>query len=361
MRVAIRVDLSVPMGLGHARRCQSLAFALRDSGAQILFVSRPMDLDSRAVLSRPFYDVRLLERPAGAYERIDQAAPQHASWAGVSWEQDANDTIAALRGWQPDWLVIDHYSFDSRWHTSVRHALGCRILVVDDLADRDLDADILVDHNWCDDHRLKYGSHATRVSRLLGGPRFALLGPDYATTQPYSFRPEVESIGIFMGGTDAARLSETALAACRRIAGFSGTIEVATTSSNPNLRRLRECCAVSPGTTLLVDQPSLAGFFARHDLQIGAGGGATWERCCMGAPSIAVIGAANQVPVLRPLSGLGVLLAVESENANAPMLAGYVGELIESPATRHDLGVSARNMVDGLGSTRVAQEVGGRC
>lgn len=361
MRVAIRVDLSVPMGLGHARRCQSLAFALRDSGAQILFVSRPMDLDSRDVLSRPFYDVQLLEPAAGTCERFDRAAPQHASWAGVSWAQDAHDTIAALREWRPDWLAIDHYSFDSRWHTAVRHALGCRILVVDDLADRDLDADILVDHNWCDDHRFKYGSHATRVSRLLGGPRYALLGPDYAIAQPYSFRPEVESIGIFMGGTDAGRLSETALTACRKIAGFSGTIELATTSSNPNLERLSECCAVSPCTTLLVDQPSLAAFFARHDLQIGAGGGATWERCCMGAPSIAIIGAANQIPVLRPLSGLGILLAVEPENANAPTFGRCVGELIESPETRRKLAASARNMVDGLGATRVAREVCGQC
>lgn len=359
MRVAIRVDMSVTMGLGHALRCKALAFALSQAGASVRFVSRPIDLDSEHVLGST-HELHLLEQISFPYEPSGEALPRHASWAGVSWERDAAETVELLRHWDPDWIVVDHYSFDSRWHDAVRQMTGCRIAVIDDLADRQLSADILVDHNWSQNHRLKYGAYAADAV-MLAGPRYALLGPDYSTTARYAFSNDVRSIGIFMGGTDAVAMSETVLDACREKLGFRGSIEVATTSFNQNLDRLRARCAAWPRTHVVVDQPSLASFFARHDLQIGAGGGATWERCCMGAPTIAVICAENQIHVVRPLHTLGVLVGVEKENSSSSKLAMTIRELMNDARKRRELAASARNLVDGLGAIRVAKEILSKC
>ena len=60
---------------------------------------------------------------------------------------------------------------------------------------------------------------------------------------------------------------------------------------------------------IATDLPDLAGFFARHDLQIGAGGGATWERCCMGVPSVLVVAADNQNVVVPQLAARGIAAA----------------------------------------------------
>lgn len=104
-----------------------------------------------------------------------------------------------------------------------------------------------------------------------------------------------------MGGTDPGGISARVLAACRA-AGFAGTIEVVSTSANSRLDALQQACAVDSAVTLTLDQPDLAGFFARHDLQIGAGGGATWERCCIGAPTVAMALVANQSAVVPGLA-----------------------------------------------------------
>lgn len=348
-RVAIRVDASATMGTGHLKRCLSLAQALAEAGAQLLFVTRPLDVVAAQVLATQDVAVRWLPPPpASGMSSTDVDAPPHAAWAGVPGTQDAQETAQVLTGWHPYWVVLDHYAFDARWHRAVRNALSCRLLVVDDTADRAIDADALLDHNWDADHRHKYAVRVQRPLRWLTGPRYALVSAVYRHAPRHVFSPEVRSIGIFMGGTDPGGISAWVLAACR-LAGFSGPVEVVSTSANPHLSTLREACAADGRTTLTLDAPDLAAFLAGHDLQIGAGGGATWERCCIGAPTIAIAVAANQSAVVPGLAALGVVRAADEST-----LTDVLRDLIHNPPARQTLAIRAAALVDGRGAQRVA-------
>lgn len=346
-RVAIRVDASATIGTGHLKRCLSLVQALVEQGARVSLVTRALDGVSAQVLREAPCPVRWLPAPEGEFP-INGSDPPHAVWGGVSWAQDARDTVSALKTERPDWLVLDHYAFDARWHDAVRTAWGGQLLVIDDTADRSLAPDVLLDHNWAPDHRAKYAGRLKREPRWLAGPRHALLSPAYRSAPRHTFHTEVRSIGIFMGGTDPDGISARVLAACRA-AGFAGAIEVVSTAANPHLIALREACAVDPGAMLTLDQADLAAFFARHDLQVGAGGGATWERCCIGAPTIAIAVAANQLAVVPGLASLGALRAA-TENT----LTEVLRELIADPTARQALGERAAELVDGRGAQRVA-------
>lgn len=348
-RVVIRVDASVRMGTGHLRRCLSLAQALTEAGADVVFVCRRLDGVSVQVLAASRVTTHWLPPPPAGFASAADAPP-HAVWAGIAQEQDAQDTLQALSGWSPDWVVVDHYAFDARWHRAVRDALGCRLLVIDDIADRDLDADALLDHNWSANHHAKYAAHLHRPPRWLCGPRFALLSSGYRNAARYAFCEVVRSIGIFMGGTDPDGASARALAACRA-AGFAGPVEVVSTSASPHLGALRAACGADPVATLTLDEPDLAAFFARHDLQIGAGGGATWERCCIGAPSVVVAFADNQNAVVEALDSLG---AAVGSSSDSPHLSNSIRALIEKPELRRNMANSSRELVDGYGALRVA-------
>lgn len=361
LRVAIRVDASADIGTGHLKRCLSLAQALLEQGAQPALVTRALDGVSTQVLRDAPCPVHWLPAPAAQVDLPHNGdAPPHTAWAGVSWRQDACETADALRAQRPDWLVVDHYAFDAHWHDDLRKTLGCPLLVIDDTADRSLSADVLLDHNWDPDHRARYAGRLVREPRWLTGPRFALLAPVYRLAKRYRFSDSVRSVGIFMGGTDPGGISVHVLTACRE-AGFSGPIEVVSTSANPHLASLRTSCAASPGTTLTLDEPDLAAFFARHDVQIGAGGGATWERCCIAAPTIAIVVAANQSVVVPALDRLGALRAASlpgfQEGANmkgVPSLPQVLRELLADPAARERLSRHAASLVDGRGAQRVA-------
>ena len=350
----MRVDASTAMGTGHLRRCLALGRALLGMGSSVVLVSRDLGLDWRA-LARDAGVEATRSLPAPGTADLDAArrgAAPHAGWAEVTQERDAAETCAALGGDAPDWIVVDSYSFDSRWHDEVRRATGARLCVIDDLADRPLSADLLVDHNLSPDHRAKYGEHGSGVRRLLGGPRFALLDRCYQQVHAFRVRDRVESIGIFVGGTDPWNASAAAALACLDGAGFGGSIEIASTRSNPHLASLRSLARERPSVSLLVDAPDLSAFFSRHDLQIGAGGGAALERCRVGAPSILVALAGNQVAPVGALVACGA--ARQASSVEAGSMTPVLQELLADPAARRELSRRARAVVDGRGTERVA-------
>jgi UDP-2,4-diacetamido-2,4,6-trideoxy-beta-L-altropyranose hydrolase len=341
MKFAFRTDASTGLGLGHLKRCLALGHVLRSRGAGVHFFLRGNDVDGAELAAVQGFSSTTLALGATQGEVADATAFVHAA--------------RSVRTARPDVVVVDHYGLGARWQRAVRGALDVRMAAIDDLGDRQHDVDVLVDHNLCSD--TKYASRISAEAHLLTGPRYALLGPTYTTTPHNEAAAQVRSIGICMGGADALNLNETALDACRALAGFGGDIEIATTTANPHLERLRARLLTDPRTRLSLDQPDLAAFFARHDLHIGAGGGSTWERCCLGAPTLAVIAADNQRPVLLPLRELGVLELVDDDPATADPMARALQALLGDARHRAALGRNARKLVDGLGAERVADQL----
>lgn len=337
MDVVIRVDASQAIGTGHVRRMIALATALRRAGADVRFVTRDLGLDLASDLCD--FPVVTLSSPMSTAVTSTIA---HAQWAGIDEIDDATETIGALAGTAPDWIVVDSYAFGAAWHTSVRDATGARIVAIDDLADRPLAADLIIDHNYSPLGAAKYNDVAPGTPVLIGS-RHALLGAAYADAPRHVVKPVVRSIGIFMGGVDAVAATGTVLDA---LDGLDCAIEVATTSANPHLPTLR-----ARGVRIVCDLPDLAGFFARHDLQIGAGGGASWERCCIGAPTLLLAVADNQRATVPILAELGVVATCAFDPA---AIRTTVEALISAPDRRHAMADRARALVDGKGALRIA-------
>ncbi|WP_271008558.1 UDP-2,4-diacetamido-2,4,6-trideoxy-beta-L-altropyranose hydrolase [Paucibacter sp. B51] len=336
MRILIRADASRDIGVGHVKRCLSLGQALTDCGAEVTLLTRLRDVDTRSMAAQ-----------AGI---ACTALPDSDEAGGMV---DAETTANHVARDRTDWVIVDHYGIDEQWHRRVAEA-GARIAAIDDLADRPLDASVLIDQNEAD-HPSKYVSVLAASTPILGGPRFAMLSSAYADAPRWQASGSVRSIGIFMGGTDAAAMSEVALRACREHAGFEGPIEIATTSGNERLLVLRDLCEADPRTSLLVDAADLTRFFARHDLQIGAGGGATWERCCVGAPTLLLRCAPNQDAVIPALVRRGVVRTVApTKDRDTVAVGDALRELMTDAKLRATLSRRSLDTVDGLGARRVA-------
>ena len=358
MDIAIRVDASANIGFGHFKRCLSLANALETLGSRVVFVSRNLGIDVRQLAAAGGFQSIVLGRPGRDSRVASGGRPRHAAWAQVNWQTDARDTIEALSSFVPAVVIVDHYAFDARWHSVVRQHLNSILVVIDDLADRPILADVLIDHNLDALDIAKYAGQVSSKTRLLVGPRFALLGPSYRNLRKYRFREVVKSIGIFMGGIDEGGLSKVALRGCREIAGFKGLIEIASTSANIRLDELRRLESESVSTKVVVDLPSLVDFFARHDIQIGAGGGAAMERAAVGVPSLLLVTAENQRRVVCELVSIEAAAALElGSTLSLHTIGEAVTRLLESPANRRKLAENSSRLVDGRGATRVAAHV----
>lgn len=358
MRIAIRADASAAIGTGHIRRCLSLGESLRDAGAEVAFLTRALGLDLAPLIRSAGFALFQLPSPGHAFIN-EPGAPPHARWAGTGWREDAAESRAAIESWRPDVLILDHYAFDASWIDAIRPARKLGIVVIDDLGDRALSADIIVDHNYSDDHAYKHRISAQYRPRLMGGPRYALLSRSYQTRSDFVPGQHVTSVGVFMGGSDIANATEAACGAVRSALGPGVVVNVVSTGANPHLDRLRRFVNDDGNMSLSLDLPDLAAFFARHDLQIGAGGGATWERCCVGAPTIAIAFADNHVPVLEPLETLGVLRFSRGRGADYKTLAADIGAVASSRELRAEMSRKARALVDGRGTSRVVRAIMG--
>lgn len=354
MHFAIRVDASDQIGTGHLMRCLTLADALRVRGAEVHFVSRHMPLHLQQMLRDHGHQFTLLaESNEGLTDEL-----AHARWLGTSQTIDAQATRAALAGRKWDWLIVDHYALDARWESELR--LSCRkIMVIDDLADRMHDCDVLMDQNIYSDMHSRYVGKVPPHCRQLMGPRYALLRPDFALTRQRSMPRDgdVRRILVFFGGVDAANYTGRAIAGLAALQNTALQVDVVIGAVHPKREQLLKDCAAY-GYVCHVQTDRMAELMADADLSIGAGGGATWERCCLGLPTLVLSTAYNQKRQLVDAARAGLVYAPDVDDDIESAVARHMMVLIENPSLRTLISGNGMHAVDARGASRIVHALG---
>lgn len=356
MNVAFRVDASIEIGTGHFMRCLSLAAGLKQRGAQVRFVSRHMPKHLRDMLNAKGHEMEPLN---GIPSEVTSDDSSYAHWLGVSQAQDATDTSQALSGQTWDWLVVDHYALDDRWETVLRNTAK-RVLVIDDLADRRHDCDVLLDQNFYSNMDFRYTGKVPAHCELLLGPRYALLREEFrrlrAQVSPRT--GTMKRVLMFFGGVDIENSTCRAIEALVNI-GIPGLlVDVVIGVQHPFRDQIESECA-QHGFTCHVQTTRMAELMAAADLAIGAGGSASWERCCLGLPALIVALAHNQVEIGKALDLFGASIYLGTlERASAPLMRRTIVDLVNHQSRLAALSKKSYSLVDGLGIDRVCQSLG---
>lgn len=360
MNIAFRTDSSLQIGSGHVMRCLTLADELRQRGADIMFVCREHPGNMIGLIEAKGYPVvRLAQAEAEYAEAPEDLA--HAAWLGVSWQQDAVETMVALGDSMPQWLIIDHYAIDHRWEKLLRPQVG-KIMVIDDLADRLHDCELLLDQNFGRTADA-YGSLVPEGCNLLLGAQYALLRPEFAALREYSLNrrknPSFNQLLVTMGGVDKDNVTGdilNALKDCQLPDNFR--IKVVMGPTAPWLVSVRQQAKkLAWDVDVKVNVKDMAQIMADSDLTIGAAGSTSWERCCLGLPSLVVCLAENQREVICALEKKGVALTLDIkalQKDGAPVLWSKLVLLKEELTTF--TAVSA-GVTDGYGAQKVSQWV----
>lgn len=303
MKVVFRVDASARMGTGHLMRCMALAEALQERGAQTLFVCREHEGNLIAAMRQKALHVKAL--PA-AIAPSSNAAEDYAAWLGVSQAEDAEQTIHALEGDKPDWLVVDNYGLDIDWEQRLRPYAG-NLVVIDDLANRHHDCDVLLNQNYSAEGERRYRGLVPDACKVLLGPGYAMLRKEFKEIrerlEPRSH--ELKTVLVFFTAGDDQGETLKAMQGIE-LFGKAECVNVVVGQSNPrNVEIIRKCDELRWGYHCQVDY--MASLIARADLVIGAGGSSNWERCALGVPALVTILAANQAPIAQALDRLGVV------------------------------------------------------
>ena len=342
MKIVFRVDASREVGFGHLSRCINLAEVLRSRGNDVLFICREDESKSFKVLEDRLFKTCIL--------------PRNTASSQISQEVDANETVKALDGLRPSWLVVDSYELDDIFEQKLRGFVE-KIAVVEDLANRHHDCDLLIDQNYSDRTVETFKRQVPETCKFLIGPKYALLNSVFAKIREVSVaqRTELKRIFVFCGGSDPNNLTKTVLDALGRDEFSEIKVDVVIGSQNQNLKAE----LTNPYKSNIEFHESgdnFAKILSSADLVIGAGGTTTWERMCLGLPSIVVSIAENQNPACEKLGSDGL---VNYLGAQASLRSGVIRDAVieakNNYASLFDQIERGQILVDGRGCERVAE------
>lgn len=335
--VVFRVDASIQIGSGHVMRCLTLADALVLQGVECHFICREHQGSLIAFITERGYKVHSLSHTHSSREKdngeVDEALA-HAPWLGATQDEDAALCVPIIKSLQPDWVIVDHYALDKCWESELRPYCQ-QIMVIDDLADRQHDCDLLLDQTFgrnSDD----YQSLVPESCTLLCGAEYALLRPEFAQWRDYSLRRrkqgKLESLLINLGGVDKDNvttqilkvLSNSPLPSDIRITVVMGT-------TAPWVEQVQQQAELMPcRTEVKVGVSNMAELMANSDLAIGAAGATSWERCCLGLPTITVVIAENQQTIANNLQEHGAALFINQVDIQSEQFGSKINNAAQS-------------------------------
>jgi len=172
----------------------------------------------------------------------------------------------------------------------------------------------------------------------------------------------VRKILVSMGGSDPANVTGLVLDGLAEVEwSFLPQIEVILGNCSPHINEIRLKAKnnrlpikVSINVSNMVER------MLEADLAIGAGGSTSWERCCLGLPTIMITIAENQKEIVRQLELSGAVVNLGESQDLVPLdIKNEIDRFLKDPHAWIALSQNAAAICDGLGAPKVANIIMG--
>ena len=343
-KIFIRADSSVDMGIGHMMRCLSLAEILVKTDFEVIFISNKLNAKIYNLIIKKRCKICIL--------------PENNQNTNIV-EHDAIETQKIIKSFDDSisWLLVDHRNLDVEWEKILRKSVQ-KIIVIDDLANKKHDCDILIDQNLYEKANQRYQNLVPKNCKKLLGPKYALLRSEFSNLRQKSIKSKIklENILISFGGTDPSNETRKVLEALKILNLENIHIDVVTTSLNPFKDEIQQLCSSMTNTNFHCDVDKIGALMKTSDLAIGAGGSTTWERCCLGLPSLVSVISDDQLACTEIMDKNGYLIYLGlAENLT---VNDYI-EKIKNFNIEHLQKISelSLTLVDGQGCQRILNEM----
>lgn len=341
MNIYFRADSSINMGTGHIMRCLTLATALQEEKCKITFICRELPDVLHTMLKQKGINVIKL------CSNMDE---EHVEVLN----------IIAKNQYMIDWLIVDHYSIDTKWESQVKPYVK-RLFVIDDLANRSHNCDLILDQNLYEDFQKRYSKLVPKGCIQLLGPKFALLRKEFTQRREKFLEKsdhDIKRILICFGGTDPSNETLKCVNAIKDSVFSKLHFDVVIGSTHSKLAELNRIIEDIPNVNLYIQTTDMATLMAEADLGICSGGTITWERYCMGLPAIIIAVAENQINIAKNAERILVDRYLGySEN----IAVGHIREALLNSLKQVELlrisRIRAMELVDGQGASRIVDHM----
>ncbi|MGH6892553.1 MAG: UDP-2,4-diacetamido-2,4,6-trideoxy-beta-L-altropyranose hydrolase [Dongiaceae bacterium] len=325
--IVFRIGGGKQVGLGHLRRCLSLAEALRRLATECLFL-----LDGDATC-------------------VDQTTAAGFEAIRIRPGEDLSQTLEQCRKRKARAIVADSYALDTAYLASLHEAKAV-VAAVDDLADRELPVDLVINGS-VNANQLVY--RAGKTTRFLLGTQYILLRSEFAEEPKRTIAEQVRRVLVTVGGGDPQQLTPKLVRwAAEALKDASVDVVIGPMFDDQSSSEL-----TPTATAVHLNPRNIRNIMLDADLALCGGGQTTYELAATGTPAVAIRLADNQTQNLAGLNSAGALVwAGDVHDADLEVKTNRaLAVLAGDPARRAALSQRGRALVDGQGATRVARAI----
>tara|TARA_B100000378_G_scaffold32530_1_gene24359 strand:+ start:709 stop:1770 length:1062 start_codon:yes stop_codon:yes gene_type:complete len=340
----IRVDSSIDIGSGQITRCLILANEMKQFFDQIIFITKNFNGNAIKLITKNGFKKEIIFSNADISDTDNEKI--------LDYEFDAYETLKIIKKHTKSekWILVDHYRLDSKWELIINN-FSDKLLVIDDLADRNHNCDLLIDQNSFES---RYDNLTPNNCKLLLGPKFAILGSEFLKMRSKMKQRSgsCKNFLISFGGTDPNNETIKASIAINKLKIKDMEVNVVVGISNPNTVEIKNFCLGKPNFRFHYQTDKMAELMSNSDLSLGAGGITSWERCCLGLPSLVSILSKDQEEVTTTLGKFGCAVNLgKAESVTADNYIKIIQSLDEDMLKQ--MSDNCLELVDGKGISRI--------
>ena len=339
-KVLFRVDSSTNLGGGHLSRCIEIAKLLYKRKIKVFFLCKNLKGNLNEWVKSEKFKLLIIKEN---YKTI---------------QEEINDIENLLKPFLSfKYLIIDNYSIEKEWENAIKKIIP-KIVVIDDLANRNHNCDFIIDQNFIENHKNRYTKFVSEKTIQLLSPKYAIIKDSIKKNKTISL-PNFKNpskLFICFGASDPKGYTLAALSALKKIRYKFQLINVFTSKNNINLEKINQKCSTLANCKIHTDNHLLPEILSKSDLAIGAGGTMCWERAFLGVPSLVFGIADNQIKVLEALIKNGIVIGESySQYPDDNKIESWLKVIITNQKLLEGLSERSRKIVDGFGTERICE------
>jgi UDP-2,4-diacetamido-2,4,6-trideoxy-beta-L-altropyranose hydrolase len=352
VNVVFRTDGSSKMGTGHVMRCITLAKELAKKSSVTFVLSYESKYISELIKSS-LSSCKVVLLPESKHKYIHEHLFNYEHII----EDSGNTKKVIDEVGNVDWLIIDHYGIDEKWETKFRSSVK-NIMVIDDLANRKHDCDILLDQNFYIDAEKRYDGLVPDDAVCLIGVSYALLREEFVKSKKSSVKDNVDNILVSFGGGDPDNITAEVLEVLKDDSYSKINVNAVMSNASEHKDFIKKICEENDNFKYHLQIDYMARLMSEADIFIGAGGSTSLERMAMGLPSVVVSIAENQNKICEDLAKANLVKYVgTSKEYTNDKFKDVLNQAISDKSWREFLSLKGVDLVDGTGVQRVKKYI----
>lgn len=349
MRIAFFVDAGAEIGTGHLFRCLTLANYCIELGHPVAFYLYSDNIVFSNQIKKRGFDVFIHK------VRFEKLGVKVVKYDEFNEKTSQKMLLEFIQTFAPTICLADSYFLDKNWSQFVKRYVK-KAGFLDDLGDRKLCGDFLIDQNL-DACWEKYNGLIHEHTVTMFGTEYAIVASEFSKLRSASIdrklAGKIDSLFINFGGSDPENFTEKTLKSIIKFDELRGLkLTIVCGAAYRFQKGLISFLRYSDlNYECIWNSNNMAELMAENSMAIGGGGTTALERCCMGLPTLQFIMAENQRQGTYALSEANAVKLV----SNFDTVNRLYSDINRSEYK--NMVLSASQLVDGNGGYRVIKKL----